>query len=84
MYLIWSTTGRCVRVGQGVIADRLKVHRADPIILSHQGTGQLLVTWAQVIKPYRDGIERYLGEMLNPVVGSTFPNAIPIQVNIPR
>lgn len=84
VYVIWRTSDRkVVRVGQGIIADRLRAHRADQGILAHQGNGSFLVTWAKVPATYRDGVERYLATTLTPLVGSAFPDVRPIQVNLP-
>ncbi len=80
VYVIWSTAGKWIRVGQGLIADRLRAHRSDPTISNY---GELLVTWAQVSPMYRDRVERYLGDTLRPLVGSAFPNVLPLVVNLP-
>lgn len=84
VYVIWhgGLQPRWVRVGQGNIRDRLGKHREDNDILAYKGHG-LYVTWAPVNANIRDGIERYLGESLNPLVGSRFPDVLPIPVNIP-
>jgi hypothetical protein len=84
VYVIWSSDGHWVRVGQGAIADRLKVQRLDPNILRHRGTGTLRATWAKVSAPYRDGVERYLLMTLRPLETGMYPAAAPIQVNIPQ
>jgi hypothetical protein len=84
VYVIWRTGDRrAVRVGQGAVADRLRAHRADREIRAHQGTGSLLVTWASVPAAYRGGVERYLATALTPLVGSTFPDVLPVEVNLP-
>lgn len=81
VYIIWrSVDKRVVRVGQGIIKDRLRFHRSDPAILKHQPDK---VTWAYVPQEKRNGVERYLAETLSPLVGDVFPNVYPIQVNIP-
>src|SRR5437879_5138203 len=69
VYIIWrgSDNHRVVRVGQGVIADRLQAHRGDREILSHGPA--LLATWADVALHHRDGVERYLAEHYRPLVG---------------
>jgi hypothetical protein len=46
-------------------------------------TGELLVTWADVDWRYRDGVERYLGEVLQPIVGRRFPDVASVEVNLP-
>lgn len=88
VYVIWKpgntflTPSHAVRVGQGNIADRLRAHRDDYDIIQY-GSG-LLVTWASVASEIdRDGIERYLGQQLQPLVGSRYPDAVPIPVNLP-
>lgn len=85
VYVIWhaSQNPATVRVGQGFIRDRLVAHREDSAILAYQQYG-LYVTWARVAAVYRDGVERYLAAALKPKVGSRFPEAVSIEVNLPR
>lgn len=81
VYIIWSgKDGSIVRIGQGIVKDRLSAHRNDPAITAHH---PLYVTWASVAKNYRDGVERYLANSLRPKVGDAFPNATPIPVTLP-
>jgi hypothetical protein len=86
VYMIWKSAapGAVVRVGQGIIRQRLSAHRADPFIVRHtpQG-GRLLVSWAAVPFQYRDGVERYLAELYTPLEGDRFPDVPPIRVNTP-
>lgn len=79
VYVIWSGN-RVVRVGQGVISDRLSAHRNDPAVTRY---ADLRATWAKVAGVYRDGVERFLGDALKPLVGDAFPAAVPIPVNFP-
>ena len=74
---------RVVRVGQGDIATRLGEHRNDPEILAYAKLGTLRVTWASVPANQRDGVEAYLADTWNPLVGERFPNVAPITVNSP-
>ena len=85
VYIIWhaGSPGRVVRLGQGVIADRLTAHRNDQEILSYASSGTLYVTWAEVASHQMDGIERYLADRYQPLVGEAFPDAVPIVVNAP-
>lgn len=86
VYIIWhqGNPGRVVRIGQGDIAARLKVHRSDKEITQYATHGKLRVTWAAVgSQKDRDGIERYLANSWSPLVGDAFPNATPISVNSP-
>ena len=84
VYIIWhgGSNPATVRVGQGVIRDRLKAHRNDPQISAYANLG-LLVTWASVSQSQRDGVEAYLAQKLNPKVGERFPTRAPIEVNLP-
>ena len=88
VYVIWnpemdSHSTNVVRVGQGHINGRLADHRNDSEITDH-GKDDLRVTWAAVKgQVNRRGIERYLADRLNPLVGSRFPDVTPIQVNLP-
>ena len=84
VYIIWhgGNNPKTVRVGQGVIRDRLQAHRLDNEVQQYSAY-TLFVTWAQVSANQRDGVERYLAEALNPLVGERFPDVTPIQVNLP-
>lgn len=88
VYMIWyngtnEKPGRVVRVGQGNIADRLRCHRIDPEI-SKYSHHNLFVTWAEVpSSSYLDGIEKYLFDAWEPLVGERSPFALPIAVNSP-
>lgn len=86
VYVIWheGNPSRTVYVGQGQpIKDRLKAHRTDAKITAYSVYGTLRVTWAAVSSDQRDGIERYLADLLGPLVGDAHPNVLPIAVNSP-
>lgn len=85
VYIIWfaGNPGKVVRVGQGDVADRLLKHRADRQITTFANRGKLLVTWASVPAHQMDGVERYLADKWNPLVGDAFPDVRPIAVNSP-
>lgn len=84
VYIIWhkGQPGKVVRVGQGDIADRIIAHRKDPAVLAYRDRG-LLVTWAAVPAHQRDGVERYLADHWQPLIGDRFPTALPLAVNSP-
>lgn len=88
VYAIWYTSpveSKVIRVGQGEIGDRLRSHRSDPSIIRYGNLGQLKVTWAvlnHLNKTQIDGIERYLAESYNPIIGDRFPDAITLPVNL--
>ena len=85
VYIIWheGNPSKVVRIGQGKIAERLAAHRNDPEITAYSKFGPLLVTWAAVSAAQRDGVERYLADRLNPLVGDEIPYVEPIAVNNP-
>ena len=84
VYIIWhgGINQRVVYVGQGDVAARITDHRQDNRILYYSQFG-LSVTWADVALADRDGVERYLAESLNPLVGDVYPAVAPIAVNAP-
>lgn len=84
VYIIWhgGDQPRVVRVGQGDVADRIRAHRKDPEITKYARHG-MFVTWASVPANQQNGVERYLADRWNPLVGDAFPVAAPIAVNSP-
>ena len=85
VYIIWhgGNPGQVVRVGQGNVADRLREHQNDPAILDYKKRGDLYVTWASVDRFQRDGVERYLADQYDPLVGDRYPSSKGIAVNSP-
>lgn len=85
VYIIWhaSNPSEVVYVGQGDVADRISKHRNNNEITEYESAGKLHVTWATVPAHQRDGVERYLADKLNPLVGDVHPQATPISVNLP-
>lgn len=76
--------GRVVYVGQGYVGQRLLRHKYSLRIRAQSRGAGLLVTWARVYSQRdRDGIERFLAEQYNPVVGKLYPDVEPIAVNLP-
>ena len=84
IYMIFyqGRPGRVVRLGQGNIRERILRHRNDAEVMRYSGRG-LYATWAAVDRQYLDGIERYLADKWNPLVGDVFPDVRPIAVNSP-
>lgn len=80
VYVIWQGGGPVVRVGQGIIKDRLGVHKDDPEITAYR---PLSVTWFDIPESQQDGVERYLADTLDPVIGDSFPDCSPIRVGLP-
>lgn len=84
VYIIWhgGQKAATVRVGQGVIRDRLREHRKDKDVQAYSEQG-LYVTWAAVAAGDRDGVEAYLAYRLKPLEGERFPDRPPVEVNLP-
>ena len=94
VYIIWagSDNRTILKVGSGIIKDRFRKHLNDPEVLQYYSQG-LYATWTTLpisFKPSGElndrerGIERFLGLILNPVLGERFPaNVDPIWVNLP-
>jgi hypothetical protein len=84
VYIIWynGKPGKTVRVGQGIIRDRIAAHREDSQITKYSTNG-LLITWAKISSDQREGVEKYLAVQLEPLVGDLFPDVDPIPVNLP-
>ena len=84
VYIIWhgGVSPATVRVGQGIIRDRLAAHRIDPEVQAFAPFG-LFVTWASIPADYRDGVEAFLAGRLNPKVRQQLPNVLPIEINLP-
>ncbi|MGD8535557.1 MAG: hypothetical protein PVF66_06860 [Candidatus Aminicenantes bacterium] len=84
VYVIWcgEDKPKVLKVGQGVIRERLSENKEDPVLTKYSQHG-LYVTWTIVPESDSDGIERFLGEMLKPLIGSRLPDAQPVEVNLP-
>ena len=88
VYIIWRAHGIkpvAVYAGQGIIKNRLRVHRNNPDILQyHSEKTPLYVAWAEVPWEYRTGVEMYLHDELTPLVGEPPQgNPTPLRVNLP-
>ena len=87
VYVIWKHSNEypnTVRVGQGIIRDRLQEHKDNSEITQKAINNRLLVTWASVGSGnIRNGIEKYLADSLNPIVGERFPDIVSEVVNLP-
>lgn len=86
IYIIWywqnKDNPRTVKVGQGMIRERLTAHRSDNKLQSYAEKG-LYVTWTNLPPHLLAGVERYLGETLQPLESYLFPDDPPIRVNLP-
>jgi len=85
VYIIWywdNDKPVTVRIGQGIIKDRLSEHRKDPEILEYEDK-DMYVTWARIGMSEQDAVEKYLADTLEPLVGESFPDVYPREVNLP-
>lgn len=83
VYIIWyaSPSGaRVIRVGQGNIGERLKVHLANPQIIQYSKYGSLKVSWVVISPLLFDRVEVFLYDYYRPVVGERAPVAVPLPV----
>ena len=89
VYLIWHVPGDGDRnpalyVGQGDIQERVSYHKTNPELDPWRPEGAIYVTWTMLPnKADRNGVERYLADRFNPLVGSHHPDVLPIEVNVP-
>ena len=91
IYIIWypeidDWPLRVAYVGQGIVRNRIFHHlcRFSRILDKLERVEHLRLTWTLVPdQTDRDGIERYLAEVLLPEVGETWPEALAIKVNLP-
>lgn len=84
VYIIWHEGKKPVvlKVGQGIVSDCLVENKEDYIVVAYGQYG-LYVTWAKVSEDDCDGVERYIGEALKPIIGHRLPDVQPIEVNLP-
>ena len=94
VYIIWAGIDNrtILKVGSGIIKQRLGEHLKDPKVQAYISKG-LYATWAYIAPSFKPdgtidgrarGVERVVGGLLNPVLAERFPaNVDPIVVNLP-
>ncbi|HBC47759.1 MAG TPA: hypothetical protein DCZ43_11990 [candidate division Zixibacteria bacterium] len=84
VYIIWhgGMAPLTICVGQGLIRDKLAVHRIDPKILQYK-PNSLFVTWAEVAKSNCDSVEAYLVQILKPLYSDSTYHSVPVPVTMP-
>lgn len=84
IYIIWfgGRKPTILKVGKGVIRERLSEHREDYILASYSQYG-LYTTWAEVVDKDCDGVAKYLEETLKPLMGTRMHEVPSIKVNLP-
>lgn len=75
---------RAVRVGQtDELGGRLQEHADNPEIVE-AAEGSPVVKWASTVLAPTDGIERYLFDELDPLVGHRAPEVPPVECDLPE
>ncbi len=90
VYVIWysaPTIAKVIRLGSGILIDRLKEHRSNPEITKFSSSGQLKVSWIiadgiNLRESELEGVEAYLSRVYSPLIGQRFPERYEIQVNL--
>ncbi|MEK7859665.1 MAG: GspE/PulE family protein [Elusimicrobiota bacterium] len=84
VYVVWygGRQPQILRIGQGLVRDRIREDRVEPEILKHRDEG-LFVTWAKVERVARDGVFRFLVEALQPKLKAEFKPVLALVVNLP-
>lgn len=91
VYIIWTGTDNnrtVLKVGSGIIKDKLAVHLKDPEIQAYQPT-RLYVTWGSTVstigpQEIQKGIEKFLEIVFKPKLGADSPDVDLVMVNLPR
>lgn len=85
VYIIWGYLNSqivVIKVGQSTnLANRISDYKVDNQLLSY--CEYPLVTWTKLPVVRLNGVERYIGEYYNPLISKRFPDAAPIEVNLP-
>lgn len=84
VYLIWhgGPAPATLKVGHGLIRDRLTQERTNPEVQKFDNLG-LFATWAAVPNEQIDGVLAFLAQKLNPIIKNPITPAVAIEVNVP-
>ena len=86
VYVIWwgNADPDVLYVGSGDVGERLWERTGDQRFVEYQRNGlQLSCTWAEVGPEQIHGVERFLGDKLQPRFSEKFPRTTLIPVNLP-
>ena len=90
IYIIWTGIGdrTVLKVGSGIIKDKLEAHLRDPEIQAYKPT-RLYVTWASTLsvigtEEIQKGIEKFLDIVFKPKLAEHLPDVDLVMVNLPR
>lgn len=89
VYIIWTGIDNrtVLKVGSGIIKDKLAIHLRDPEVQAYKPT-RLYVTWASILsvigpEEIQKGVEKFLGIVFKPKLVEHLPDVDPIMVNLP-
>jgi len=84
VYIIWhgGDNPRTVYVGHGFIRGAL-FNAIRNVTIQNYEVNTLYVTWAEVSPNQQFGVERYLINVLNPLINPSYYDPNQIQVNLP-
>ena len=90
VYIIWTGIDNrtVLKVGSGIIKDKLAAHLRDPEVQAYKPT-RLYITWAStlsVIGPEKiqKGIEKFLDIVFKPKLAEDLPDVDLVMVNLPQ
>ena len=90
VYVLWTGIDNrtVLKVGSGIIKDKLAADLRDPEVQAHKPT-RLYVTWASTLsvigaEEIQKGIEKFLGIVFKPKLAEYLPDIDLVLVNIPR
>ena len=90
IYIIWTGIDNrtVLKVGSGIIKDKLEAHLRDPEIQAYKPT-RLYVTWASTLsvigaEKIQKGVEKFLDIVFKPKLVEHLPDVDLVMVNLPR
>ncbi len=90
VYILWTGIDNrtVLKVGSGIIKDKLEAHLRDPEVQAYKPT-KLYVTWASTLsvigaKEIQKGVEKFLDIVFKPKLAEHLPDVDLVMVNLPR
>lgn len=90
VYILWTGIDNrtVLKVGSGIIKDKLEAHLRDPEIQAYKPT-RLYVTWASTLsvigaEEIQKGVEKFLDIVFKPKLVEHLPDVDLVMVNLPR
>ena len=90
VYILWTGIDNrtVLKVGSGIIKDKLEAHLRDPEIQAYKPT-RLYVTWASTLsvigaEEIQKGVEKFLDVVFKPKLAEHLPDVDLVMVNLPR